>query len=304
MSVLEVHRSQYVNISLVIPAHNEEKYLPGCLESIAPHVNRFLEVIVVDNASTDATAQIARRFEFARVIHEPRKGLLWARQRGFLESRGDHLAYMDADCRMPQAWADIVQREFSTYPNLVALSGPFVLATYKYILAIPLTGFSDMIYRKIVIDMLGVVGTLAAVVAMWQGFVYAAAVLGAIQSGAMGILGLIVAVVGIYGVVSHGVAQRTLETGIRMALGATPLAVVGKILGRAIHLIAGGIGAGLLAALAVTSMLKGFLAGVSNTDPVTFLLVPVLLALVAMFASYLPARRAALSDPMVVLRCE
>ena len=102
----------------------------------------------------------------------------------FLESRGDHQAYMDADCRMPQAWADIVQREFSTYPNLVALSGPFVLATYKYILAIPLTGFSDMIYRKIVIDMLGVVGTLAAVVAMWQGFVYAAAVLGAIAFAA------------------------------------------------------------------------------------------------------------------------
>ena len=96
-------QTTHVNISLIIPAHNEEKYLPGCLQNIAPHVGRLLEVIVVDNASADDTAEVARQFQFARVVHEPRKGLLWARQRGFLESRGDHLAYIDADCRMPPA---------------------------------------------------------------------------------------------------------------------------------------------------------------------------------------------------------
>ena len=76
-----------MNISLIIPAHNEEKYLPGCLESVAPHAERLLEVIVIDNASTDHTAKVAGRFPFARVVHEPRKGLLWARQSGFLELR-------------------------------------------------------------------------------------------------------------------------------------------------------------------------------------------------------------------------
>jgi glycosyltransferase involved in cell wall biosynthesis len=113
-----------VNISLVIPAHNEEKYLAGCLQSVAPHIDRLLEVIVVDNASTDGTARVASEFRFVRVVHEPRKGLLWARQRGFLESRGDHLAYMDADCRMPPRWADIVEEEFGAEPEIAALSGP------------------------------------------------------------------------------------------------------------------------------------------------------------------------------------
>ena len=79
-------RRTLVNVSLVIPAHNEEKYLGDCLESIAPQAHRLLEVIVVDNASTDNTAQVAARSPFVRVVHEPRKGLLWARQRGYLES--------------------------------------------------------------------------------------------------------------------------------------------------------------------------------------------------------------------------
>lgn len=113
-----------MNISLVIPAHNEAKYLAGCLESVAPHADCFAEVIVVDNASTDDTRGVALRFPFARVVDEPRKGLLWARQRGLLESRGAHLAYLDADCRMPPAWMDIVEREFGANPDLAALSGP------------------------------------------------------------------------------------------------------------------------------------------------------------------------------------
>jgi glycosyltransferase involved in cell wall biosynthesis len=113
-----------MHISLIIPAHNEEKYLPGCLESVVPHLNRLLEVIVVDNASTDGTVEAASQFQFARVVHEPRKGLLWARQRGLLESRGDYLAYIDADCRMPSGWADIVERTFSAEPKIASLSGP------------------------------------------------------------------------------------------------------------------------------------------------------------------------------------
>jgi predicted permease len=125
---------------------------------------------------------------------------------------------------------------------------------------------------------------------------------GAMQTSAMGILGLIVALVGIYGVVSHQATRRTRETGIRMALGATPVAVVGTILRRAVYLIAGGIGTGLLAAAAVTRILKGFLVGVSNADPVTFVVLPLALAIVAILASYIPAMRAARLDPMLALR--
>lgn len=125
---------------------------------------------------------------------------------------------------------------------------------------------------------------------------------GAIQAGAMGILGLIVAMVGVYGVVSRGATQRTLEMGIRLALGATPVALVWTVLGRALWLIAAGAGAGLLAASVAARMLRGFLVGVASADPVIFLAVPLMLALAAILASYLPASRAARSDPMVVLR--
>jgi predicted permease len=125
---------------------------------------------------------------------------------------------------------------------------------------------------------------------------------GAIQASAIGIIGVIVALVGIYGVVSHAVAQRSRETGIRMALGATPLAVVGTIVGPALYLIAAGIAAGLVGAAAMTKILKGFLVGVSSADPVTFIVIPISLAMVAMAASFIPAARAARSDPMLALR--
>jgi predicted permease len=125
---------------------------------------------------------------------------------------------------------------------------------------------------------------------------------GAMQASAMGILGLTVALVGVYGVVSHRATQRTVESGIRMALGATPLAVVRTLVGRAVYIIAGGIGAGLLAAAVVTRIVKGFLVGFLNAEPITFVTLPLLLAMVAILASYIPARRAAGSDPMTVLR--
>ncbi|MBV8831096.1 MAG: ABC transporter permease [Acidobacteriaceae bacterium] len=127
---------------------------------------------------------------------------------------------------------------------------------------------------------------------------------GAIQASAMGILGLIVAVVGIYGVVSRAATQRTRETGIRMALGATPLAVVGTMVGRVLYLIVTGLAAGLAAAVAMARILKGFLIGVSGADPVTFVVIPFLLAMVAISATYIPAARAARSDPLLALRHE
>ncbi len=128
--------------------------------------------------------------------------------------------------------------------------------------------------------------------------------IGAAQALAMGILGLVLAMVGVYGVVSYGAAQRTREIGIRMALGATPQTVLGVVLRQGVWLVLGGVGVGLLGALALTRVLKRFLLLVSATDPLTFLAIPVLLTLVALWACYIPARRAARLDPMAALRHE
>ncbi len=115
-----------MKISFVIPAYNEEKYLGRCLESIEKHwTDECLEIIVVDNNSTDRTAEIARGFTHATVIAETKKGTNWARQRGFKESKGDLIALLDADIMMPDGWMEQVRQEFSAHPEVVSLSGPF-----------------------------------------------------------------------------------------------------------------------------------------------------------------------------------
>lgn len=115
-----------MKISVIIPAHNEEKYLEGCLESLLKHrPDTVEEIIVVDNASTDSTAEIARRFPGVRVVGEPRKGLTSARQRGLLEAKGTHLAYIDADTRVHDRWFPVIHETFAAQPSLVALSGPY-----------------------------------------------------------------------------------------------------------------------------------------------------------------------------------
>ena len=128
--------------------------------------------------------------------------------------------------------------------------------------------------------------------------------IGAIQAAVMGILGLLLALVGVYGVVSYGAAQRTREIGIRMALGATPHAVLRIVLSQGVWLVAGGVTIGLTAAIALRRVLARFLLNVSSADPVTLIALPALLALVALFACYLPARRAMRIDPMTALRHE
>jgi putative ABC transport system permease protein len=127
---------------------------------------------------------------------------------------------------------------------------------------------------------------------------------GALQAGGMGILGLLLAAVGVYGVMSYGAAQRTREIGIRMALGATPRAILSIILRQGVWMVISGVAVGLLGAAAIARLLGSFLLFISVADPLAFLLIPALLALVALAACYLPARRAMRLEPMAALRHE
>ncbi len=136
-------------ISLIIPAYNEEKYIGDCLKAVfETHRNSFFEIIVIDNASTDKTAEIASSFG-VKVFQENKKGVVRARQKGYLEAKGNILTFIDADTLMPEGWLNVIKNEFEKDKNVVCVSGPyiyydqsvflkFLTKLYWYILAIPI----------------------------------------------------------------------------------------------------------------------------------------------------------------------
>ncbi len=122
--------------------------------------------------------------------------------------------------------------------------------------------------------------------------------------GAFALLALVLAAVGLYGLISHTVAQRTREIGIRVALGAAPRQVIAAVIREGMVLALAGIGFGLAGAFGTARVLSAFLFGVGASDPITFSGVAVLMLLVAMLASYIPSRGALRVDPVIALRAE
>jgi putative ABC transport system permease protein len=126
----------------------------------------------------------------------------------------------------------------------------------------------------------------------------------AVLLGAFGAAALLLAVLGIYGVVAYGVTERTREIGLRMALGARPNDVLGLVVGQGSRLVAAGLAFGLVLAFGLTRLLSSLLFQVGAADPLTYIALVLGLGGIALLACYLPARQASRVDPMVSLRYE
>jgi glycosyltransferase involved in cell wall biosynthesis len=114
-----------MKLSVIVCAHNEARYISSCLYSLLAQSRPPDEILVINNASTDETRAVAQQIPHVRVVDEPRKGLVVARETGRREATGDVLVYLDADCRAPLTWLARVERRFVTDRRLLALSGPY-----------------------------------------------------------------------------------------------------------------------------------------------------------------------------------
>lgn len=114
-----------LSISVIVCAHDEAHYLPACLHSLFAQTRHSDEILVVNNASTDATRAVALQVPHVRVVDEPRKWLVIARETGRLASSGDVLVYEDADCRAPLTWLARIEARFAADPALLRCQAPY-----------------------------------------------------------------------------------------------------------------------------------------------------------------------------------
>lgn len=137
-----------MTISVIVCAYNESRHLSACLHSLLSQTRPADEILVINNASTDDTGEVARRIPGVRVIDEPSKGLVVARETGRRHASGDILAYVDADCRAPIQWLERIERRLARGPALVAVTGPYrfydwdfvgrsLIRAYDYLVAPP-----------------------------------------------------------------------------------------------------------------------------------------------------------------------
>jgi glycosyltransferase involved in cell wall biosynthesis len=117
-------------ISVVIPAYNEEKYLPSCLGAIKKQTFKDFELIVVDNNSKDKTAKVARKYG-ARVVKETKQGMIPARERGFKEAEAEIIARTDADTVVAPDWLEVIYETFQKKTEVVAMTGPWLSPNRK-----------------------------------------------------------------------------------------------------------------------------------------------------------------------------
>jgi glycosyltransferase involved in cell wall biosynthesis len=114
-----------LTISVIVCAHNEERFVARCLHSVLAQTRLPDEIILINNASTDRTGAVASSIPGVRVIDEPHKGLVVARERGRQEARADLLVYIDADCHAPLTWLERIAERFEEDEELIALSGNY-----------------------------------------------------------------------------------------------------------------------------------------------------------------------------------
>jgi glycosyltransferase involved in cell wall biosynthesis len=114
-----------MTIAVIVCAYNEAHYLPACLHSLLAQTRSADDIIVVNNASTDQTGAAARRVPGVRVLDEPTRGLVVARETGRRATDADIVAYVDADCRVPLQWLERVEARFAKGATIVAVTGPY-----------------------------------------------------------------------------------------------------------------------------------------------------------------------------------
>jgi glycosyltransferase involved in cell wall biosynthesis len=112
-----------LTLTIVIPVYNEERYLKSCLEAVAGQTIKPDEVIVVDNNSTDSTAKIAKRFDFVKLIREPKQGVSYSARRGFNGAKSDIIGRIDGDTILPPYWVERVKKDFAK-EGVAATTGP------------------------------------------------------------------------------------------------------------------------------------------------------------------------------------